>query len=141
MDKTNFPGNLRVLLFRRFKWVENYLLSQAKNSEFDYLTLSQVRVFSFMGECDLTISDLAKLMNVSRQAVQKTIATLVDHGLLELAESPENRSAKLIKVTDKGRRMLLWSQKMIDQAEEDLAHEIGREKVELLKEILSEDWN
>lgn len=141
MTKTNFSENLRVLLYRRFKWVENYLLSQAKSSEYNYLTLSQIRVFAFMHGRDLTISDLAKLMNVSRQAVQKTVATLVDQGLMALTESPDNRSAKLIKITDKGRKMQLWSKQAIDKAEKELAVKIGREKVERLKEILGEDWN
>lgn len=141
MAKTNFPENLRVLLYRRFKWVENYLVSQVKSSEFDYLSLSQVRVFAFMRRRELTISDLAKLMNISRQAVQKTVSTLVDHELMELTESPDNRSAKLIKITDKGRKMQLWSKKVIEKAEQELAAKIGRTKVELLKEILGEDWN
>ena len=141
MEKIDFPENLRVLLYRRFKWVENYLLSQAKSAEYDYLTLSQIRVFAFMRGRDLTISDLAKLMNISRQAVQKTISTLVDHGLMGLTESPDNRSAKLIKITDKGRKMQLWSKQVIDNAEKRLAAKIGRERLELLKEILGEDWN
>jgi DNA-binding MarR family transcriptional regulator len=141
MAKINFPENLRVLLYRRFKWVENYLVSQAKSSEFDYLSLSQIRVFAFMRGRELTISDLAKLMNISRQAVQKTISTLVDHGLMELTESPDNRSAKLIKISDKGRKMQLWSKQVIDNAEKELAAKIGQEKLELLKKILGEDWN
>jgi DNA-binding MarR family transcriptional regulator len=141
MKKIDFQENLRVLLYRRFKWVENYLLSQAKSSEYDYLSLSQIRVFAFMRGRDLTISDLAKLINVSRQAVQKTISTLVDQGLMELTESPDNRSAKLIKITDKGHKMQLWSKRVIDKAERELAAKIGPEKLELLKEILGEDWN
>lgn len=88
----------------------------------------------------MNISDLAKLLNISRQAVQKTISMLLDRGLVELTESPNNLSAKLIKATDEGRKIQAWSKMAIKRAEKELASKIGREKIELLKEILNEDW-
>jgi len=130
-----------VLLYLGFKWVENYLLRAAKGSEYNYLTLSQIRIFAFMRDCDTTLSDLAKQLNISRQAIQKTIATLVDKGLLELAESPDNRSAKLVKLTERGRGMQTWSREVIDRAETDLAEKIGVKKLRQLKEILGKDWD
>jgi len=139
--KSETASNLRVLLYRRFKWVENYLLREAKKSKYAYLTLSQVRVFAFMRGRDLNLSDLAKLMGVSRQAVQKTISTLVDHGLMKLTESPDNRSAKLILITEKGREMQLWSQNTIEKAEDEVAKKLGPARVQLLKEILDEAWD
>ena len=101
MKKFNYPYNLRAQLYRRLKWFENRMLMQAKNSKYHYLTLSQIRVFAFLGRRDMTISDLAKILNISRQAVQKTVSMLLDRGLGELTESPRNLSAKLIKVTEK----------------------------------------
>lgn len=130
-----------MLLYLGFKWVENYLLRAAKGSEYNYLTLSQIRIFAFMRDCDTTLSDLAKQLNISRQAIQKTIATLVDKGLLELAESPDNRSAKLVKLTERGRGMQTWSREVIDRAETDLAEKIGVKKLRQLKEILGKDWD
>jgi len=141
MDAHDYSEDLRVLLYLGFKWVENYLLRAAKGSEYNYLTLSQIRIFAFMRDCDTTLSDLAKQLNISRQAIQKTIATLVDKGLLELAESPDNRSAKLVKLTERGRGMQTWSREVIDRAETDLAEKIGVKKLRQLKEILGKDWD
>jgi len=141
MENKNYPDNLRAHLYRRFKWFENQVLEQARNSEYHYLTLSQIRTFAFLRGCDMTISDLAKLMNISRQAVQKTVSTLLDLGLVELTESPKNLSAKIIHVTDQGRKIQLWSKKAIGQSEKKLAEKIGSEKLKVLKEILKEDWD
>ena len=141
MKKADYPDNLRAHLYRRFKWFENQVLEQAKNSRYNDLTLSQIRVFAFLRGCDMTISDLAKLMHISRQAVQKTISSLLDLGFVELTESPKNLSAKLIQVTDRGKKAQLWSQKAIEKSEKKLAEKIGAEKLKLLKEILNLDWD
>jgi len=89
----------------------------------------------------MNISDLAKIMNISRQAVQKTVSMLLDRGLVELTESPNNLSAKLIKVTNEGRKIQAWSKRAVNRAEKKLAKKIGPEKLRLLKEILNEDWD
>ena len=49
----------------------------------------------------ITISSLAKWLDISRQAVQKTVSSLVKHGMLKLVESPSNRSAKEIEMTER----------------------------------------
>lgn len=141
MRKSNYPDNLRVNLYRRFRWFENHILDEAQQSRYSYLTISQIRVFAFLQGRDMNISDLAKLLNISRQAVQKTVSALMDRGLVELTESPKNLSAKLIRVTDEGRRIQAWSKRAINKAEKELTSKIGQEKFKLLKEILNEDWD
>jgi len=89
----------------------------------------------------MTISDLAKLMNISRQAAQKTVSSLLDLGLVELTESPKNLSAKMIKVTVEGQKIQQWSRQAIDHSERLLASKIGPEKLKLLKEILNKNWD
>lgn len=141
MKEIDFSNDLKELLLRRFKWFEDHIFDQEKNTEYNYLTLAQTRIFALMRGRDMTISDLAKRMGVSRQAVQKTISTLVDHGLLELRVCPNNRSAKLIKITAEGHRLRSRAKKAIENAERDLARKIGPNKVKLLKEVLCEDWD
>jgi len=141
MKKITYPDNLRAHLYRRFKWFENQVLELAKNSKYHYLSLSQIRVFAFLRGCDMTISDLAKLMNISRQAAQKTVSSLLDLGLVELTESPKNLSAKMIKVTVEGQKIQQWSRQAIDHSERLLASKIGPEKLKLLKEILNKNWD
>jgi DNA-binding MarR family transcriptional regulator len=140
MEKFNYPDNLRVHLYRRFRWFENRILEQAKKSKYSYLTISQVRIFAFLQGREMNISDLAKLLNISRQAVQKTIALLLEKNLVELNKSPDNLSARLIKITDEGLKIQTWSKKAVARAEKKLAYKIGPEKLKILKEILNENW-
>ena len=145
MEKIEFTDDLKALLYFRFKDAETRQLEQLKQTEYNFLTLAQMRVFSLIIGQDMigkkvTISDIAKWMNISRQAVQKTVATLVSHGLLELIESPDNRSAKLIILTDDGQKLWTRLRKANEKMEENLVNQIGKERLLLLKEILKDDW-
>ena len=140
MKKFNYPDNLRVHLYRRFRWFENHLLEEAKKSKYRYLTLSQIRIFAFLQGREMNISDLAKLLNISRQAVQKKVATLLERNLVELTKAPDNQSAKLIKITAEGLKIQAWSKKAVARAEKKLAYKIGPEKLIILKDILNENW-
>jgi DNA-binding MarR family transcriptional regulator len=138
--KLDFTDDLKELLYIRFKIFEVRLLKNMKSTEYDYLTLSQMRVFALMRGCEMTISTLAKLMNVSRQATQKTVSSLVTRGLLELTECPDNRSAKLIKLTADGQMMWQKIKMTREKIERDVAVKIGAYRFKLLKEILKEEW-
>jgi len=89
----------------------------------------------------MTISELAKVRNISRQAVQKTISSLKDRGLVELTECSDNLSAKRIELTAEGRKVLTWTTRAVRKAETELAQKIGQEKLKLLNDILNEDWD
>lgn len=141
MTKFNYPDNLAAYLYGRFRWFERHIIEQLKKSKYNYLTISQIRVFPFLRKRDMNISDLAKLLNISRQAVQKTVSTLLDRGLVELTESPDNLSAKLINPTAEGKKLQAWTRRVVKNAEKKLTEKIGQDKIKLLKELLSEDWD
>jgi len=141
MAKKTKSFNLRAQLYLRFRWLEKKMLNHLQKSKYSYLTLTQIRVFAFLRDRDITISEMAKLLNISRQAAQKTISQLQDYGLIELIESPANLSAKLIKLTEEGRKLKAWSKRATAKSEKDLASRIGAEKVGILKEILNTEWD
>ncbi|MBU4317632.1 MAG: winged helix DNA-binding protein [Proteobacteria bacterium] len=132
--------DLQALLYYRFNLFERRLLKKIKQTEYHFLTIPQLRIFGLMRGNVITISSLAKWLDISRQAVQKTVSSLVKHGMLKLVESPSNRSAKEIEMTEKGKK--LWSEiKGIRlKMESDLSNKIGPERLALLQEILRENW-
>ena len=145
MKKIEFTDDLKALLYFRFKDAEARQLTQLNQNEQQSLTLAQMRVFSLLLSNELqgnqvTISDIAKWMNISRQAVQKTVSTMVGRGLMELVESPKNRSAKLIQLTKDGQELWARLQNISEQMEKDLKKQMGSERLALLKEILKQNW-
>jgi DNA-binding MarR family transcriptional regulator len=51
-----------------------------------------------------TVPQIARSLGLSRQAIQRVADTLVDAGLLTLADNPDHQRAKLLVATDSARR-------------------------------------
>jgi DNA-binding MarR family transcriptional regulator len=132
--------DLQALLYYRFNLFERLLLKKIKQTEYDFLTIPQLRIFGLMRGNVITISRLAKWLDISRQAVQKTVSSLVAHGMLSLVESSRNRSAKEIEMTGKGRALWEEIKDIRQKMENDLAEKIGADRLKVLKEILRQNW-
>ncbi|WP_317992389.1 MarR family winged helix-turn-helix transcriptional regulator [Streptomyces sp. JV180] len=52
----------------------------------------------------LPVAGIARSMGITRQSVQRIADLLVERGLAEYTENPAHRRAKLLRVTDAGRR-------------------------------------
>lgn len=52
----------------------------------------------------LPVAGVARAMGITRQSVQRIADLLVEHGLAEYRPNPAHRRAKLLAVTDEGRR-------------------------------------
>lgn len=52
---------------------------------------------------DMTVSQIARLMGLSRQSVQRISNILRDEGLTELIDNPDDQRAKLVSATPAGR--------------------------------------
>ncbi len=79
-------------------------------------------------------------MGVSRQAMHKTVGDLEGLGLLDLVIDPTNRSAKLVKLTDKGQANVEAALDAFIDIEVELASRIGPSSVQALRLALSSSW-
>lgn len=52
------------------------------------------------------VANVARVMGLTRQSVQLTADALERDGMIEYADNPHHRRAKLIEITDKGRKAL-----------------------------------
>jgi len=73
----------------------------------DRLTFAQLKLLRLVGRQDpLSIGDVASFLGVSSAAASKAVDRLVRGGLLQRAESPDDRRALEVSVTDEGRTLL-----------------------------------
>lgn len=88
----------------------------------------------------LSISEISRLISISRQGTQKTINNLLAEGYVDTAAKEGNSRDKPIVLTAKGtaacRSMLEIKQKI----EAEITARIGREQVDLLRTLLTQDW-
>ncbi|MEM7302431.1 MAG: MarR family winged helix-turn-helix transcriptional regulator [Pseudomonadota bacterium] len=81
---------------------------------------------------------LHKQLGITRQAAHNSILRLVEHGVVDIVSSPDNRKNKIVVVTEKGQQLRKLAAQSIQEIEADCAKRIGPERLELLRDILEE---
>lgn len=68
----------------------------------------------------LSVSDIARVMGITRQSVQRTADVLADAGLVAYRDNPAHRRAKLVEATAAG----LEAVRLINPGHAELAHRL-----------------
>ncbi|WP_340008075.1 helix-turn-helix domain-containing protein [Paenibacillus sp. FSL K6-0276] len=88
----------------------------------------------------LSISEISRIIHISRQGTHKCIQGLLSRGYVEAVEVEGNLRDKNIILTQKGiecnQRMMITKIEL----EQRIANKLGAANVELLKSLLKEDW-
>lgn len=88
----------------------------------------------------LSISELSRLIGMSRQGAHKYIQGLLSAGLVELVQVEGNVRDKHVALTPAGHTSRERFEETKSELERMIAERIGEEQVELLKRLLQEDW-
>ena len=92
-------------------------------------------------------SELARLTDVSKQAVSQTLAALVKQGLVEYIDDPRDGRARMVRLTQKGGETFIHALAALKQFEKALADRVGAKKLAELFEGLKaiqpvlEEWS
>ena len=136
-NKTNefLEKNIMRLMMENIEWMEKEMNNTiAKNSY--SLTPAETKLFNTLRGRNRSISELSKVMGLSRQAVHKTTHRLIDNGYLELAISNTNKRDRLVCITPKGLEARKFGASIIKEIEKKLSKSIGRENLELIRDLL-----
>lgn len=88
----------------------------------------------------LTISEISRQISISRQGAQKTINVLLAEGYVETAAVEGNSRDKHIVLAPKGIAVCRSMLEIKQSIEAEIAAKIGRDQVETLRKLLTEDW-
>lgn len=83
-----------------------------------------------------TAVDLAAHLGVSKQAATKTVAELVDWGYVHRTPHPNDRRARVLALTGKGRSYLRLADALWAELEDELAAVVGAERLAVLRAAL-----
>ena len=96
--------NFMRLTMELVEWMEREMLELNKTSKYRG-SITEIRLFNALRGQEKSISELARIMNISRQAVHKTAHKLVDLGFLELISEDGNKKNRIIKITTLGQEI------------------------------------
>ena len=131
---------IRSLLMQRSNWMEEQLLHDAEQSGYGDVTPAMSRMFARLPGRPVGLSDLARDLAISRQAVHQLALEAARLGLVEFVASEVDGRVKLLRFTQKGWAMVDAATSKLDEIEADLARQIGAENLEMLRSLLSRPW-
>lgn len=86
----------------------------------------------------ITLAEVARQANVSRQAMYKCAKKLEDRGYLKFVADKSNN--KYTELTEKGIEYCEKSIELKEKIEEEISKVIGLENLKLIKELLNKEW-
>jgi DNA-binding MarR family transcriptional regulator len=93
-------------------------------------------VLRALGEDGATLTDLAERLAVTKQAAIKVVDEMERRGLLERVAHPEDRRAKVLRATDRGRKVRATALAASRRMERDLRRAAGDADVDALRRAL-----
>ncbi len=133
-------SNLKALLQEKTGLLDNRLQKKRMASSYKTLTDAEARVLAVLRGEELTISEIARRLAVSRQAVHKVISKLVQRKLLQLQKIEGNSRDKRIIFTHAGESMKKEAANALRALEQEVETAIGSRNFRLLKSLLGKKW-
>lgn len=90
-------------------------------------------VFQHLDETGTTVSALADRAQMTKQAMAELVQHLEQHGYVTRVPDPNDRRAKLVLPTERGREVVDVAQRLVPSIESRLADLLGAERTEQLR--------
>lgn len=130
LDSAQPLGRFLILLFQQF---ETSLLQKLSLNGYQDISPSQINLLRFIPMEGISITYLAQLGGVSKQAASKTLESIRLKGWVEKRVSPKDRRESVIVFTPKGRDFLQQTVQIISGIEAEYEHVLGQESFARLK--------
>lgn len=131
---------LIVPLMQAFCWFDDGLQACLQAKGWGHVSRPQSMVMSNVLSGVKRPSDIARNVGVSRQAMHSTLNQMVEMGMLELKDDPEDGRSKIVAVTAMGQRMRKDADAAVDALTEELVRRIGKTNVANLFKAFQADW-
>jgi DNA-binding MarR family transcriptional regulator len=95
-------------------------------------------VFRFVREDGMRLTDLASFAGITKQSAGELVDDLVNLGYVERTADPDDRRAKLICLTERGREAQRVGFGIFTELEQRWATRFGEERLDLLRDLLEQ---
>ncbi|NBC22520.1 MAG: MarR family transcriptional regulator [Gammaproteobacteria bacterium] len=134
------PEVLMRGLLRAYYWMDESLQNGLVQAGFQPRTRTQTMILINISNGITRAAELARVLGVSRQAIQQQINELERDDLVTQIPDPEDRRANRIVFSEKGSRLISAALETLREAEQALAMRLGYDAVRHLRNALTADW-
>jgi DNA-binding MarR family transcriptional regulator len=93
-------------------------------------------VFRFVHEGGMRLTELSTLAGMTKQSIGEIVDDLADRGYVERFPDPEDKRAKLIRLTEKGEQAQATGLTLFAKLEQRLADRYGADRLADMRELL-----
>jgi DNA-binding MarR family transcriptional regulator len=127
-------------LLRAYYWMDESLQNGLVQAGFQPRTRTQTMILINISNGITRAAELARVLGVSRQAIQQQINELERDDLVTQIPDPEDRRANRIVFSERGSRLINAALTSLRQAEQALATRLGYDTVRHMRNALTSDW-
>ncbi len=135
---TTKPPDLGIVLLLAYQGFVRQLHASMAASGFDDLGSSDGVVFRLLDGRSRTVSELAQLMEISKQGGAQIIDDMERRGYVVRRPDPGDARARLVELSDRGRAAVDAARRFHGRTEAGLARRHGPAAVAALRELLDE---
>src|SRR4029079_11374484 len=110
--------------------------TNARSAGATNLRLAHTQLFPHIAFDGTRMTEIAKRLEVTKQAIGPLVDDLVAAGMVERIPDPSDQRAKLIRWTRQGRRALEHGLGVLAQLEREIAASVGRARMAALADTL-----
>ena len=131
-----------MLVFKRFgHQVHLMVQKEAKRCGIEFMGGPQGQVLRFLDrrehDQELTlIKDIEQELNITKSVASNLVKRMVHNGLVELEESPSDKRAKFVHLTEKSRSQMKQVKSFFDRIDRSLLECVSEEKLVIFEEVL-----
>jgi DNA-binding MarR family transcriptional regulator len=135
---THTPDHVLALLYRAADGVADELHAGLSRAGFGEVRPGHGCVFGHVGPEGSRVTDVAIATGLTKQAVGEVATDLERLGYLERRPDPDDRRAKILYLTERGRAAQAEGFRLIEAIEKRLVRRHGRQRFEDLRTMLAE---
>lgn len=132
--------NLAVGLLLASDAVSDAIAASMEHRGYARLTRSQAFVMGQLTLGPCRPSELARRIDVSRQAMQQLLGPLMEMELVEIRPDPNDRRATVVHPTPFAEEFGRAAAEELERVEADLARRIGKRDLNTLRRIVDKGW-
>ena len=140
MIDTDLPGvardNIRSLIYLLGSELDQRIAAFRQGTAYEHVRASDIRVFVYASADSSSISEVARLLGISRQTVHMSAQRLRDLGVVDLAPAQPDRRDVLMKLTAMGEAARQTADTQIGRLENEIADVIGPDGLHTLRRTL-----
>lgn len=141
LERAKRESTLQVL-FKVARLLDELALERAAQGGAPRFRRSHTSLLPHIALTGTRITELADRVGISKQAVSQLVDDLEGVGVLARVPDPDDARARRVIFTERGRKALLEGLTTLQELEQELAAELGADRMQSLREalLLVHDW-